>query len=200
MPRKSKKSLAPAWLAVEENMMTWEPMCPTPHQNGFHVARIVHGVLGRHGINPRDVPVHVATKRVYAALKDHCQHDFRGVVEAMAASWRRVGVPEGWEPVEWAVQRYRWLKRPRKAPGTYDTPDQRGLATLLWHTLCYLPPDDKHLSYAATRMLAKHTGWSHQYVAQTLKTMVSNNLLELHQPHTQATSPRYLIVYCPVYR
>ncbi len=200
LPRKSKKPLPAPLLAVEEAVMTWEPMCATPHENGFHLARVVQGALGRAGVNPRKVSPHTAATHVSAALRDHCQHDFKGVVEALAASWGAVGTPEGWHPVEWAVQRFRWVKKPRRAPGAYVTKQQRDMATCLWYTFTHLKPDHNWMVYASLRTIATYTGVSHEYINCTLKLMVQNNLLQVGQKHTQAAATRYLLLHCPVDR
>lgn len=181
------------WLAVETAIMSWMPSTP------FHLARILHGVMGQHDVNPRSIPTFTLARRLRAALSDH-HPPCPGTVEAVVACWGAVYVPEGWNPVQWAVKRYRWVKRPRRAPGCYLTPEQRDLATLLWHVFTYLPPDDEWAVYGSVRELARHAGSNKDYVALTLRQMVSNGLIEIARPHTQATATRYLLRHCPIDR
>lgn len=194
-----KPNLQPVWLSIETAIMAWEPQHPTPHQNAFDLARMAHGLMGQHGINPRSIRPHTAARRIDAMLRDHgkAQH---GITEALAACWNRVGVPEGYEPFQWAVMRFRWLKRPRKAPGSYVTKQQARLATLLWHAFSWLPPDHEGAVYLSCRHIANHTGTNKDYAALTLKEMVRAGILTPHRNHTQATATRYLLRHCPIDR
>lgn len=192
-----KADTGAAWLAVEEAVMghTFTDDCM---RDAFDLCRIAHGLLGQHDLDPFAVSPVKAARRIRAMILDHHGHK-RGVPEGIMATWATIRTPEAWDPVQWAVKRFRWVKRPRRAPGTYLDAEQRALATACWHTLYFLLDGDK-VAYASTRKLALHLSSNKDYVALALRLLTEAGALQIATPATTVYSPRYFLPLLPIDR
>lgn len=152
-----------------------------PERDGFDLARITHGLLGQHGVNPYAIIALHASSRMDGILRRlHPQH-----VEAaihLHAVWRKVVTPEAWHPVAWAAQRYFWTRNPRKAPGRYATASQRRIATAVLHTLNHLPRNEDGEVYASIRDLAHHLGLAKSTLQRTITTLERNHAITTRKP------------------
>ena len=191
-PRKPKKhDLSPAWLAVEEAVMGHQ-FTGDAGVDAFQLCRIAHGLLGQHNVDPFSIAPFQAARRLHAALRDH-HPDVAGVAELVETSWRSVMVPEGYDPVQWAVKRVGWLKRPQMARGKYVTPKQRRLATTIWHTFRLLPKDEHGFAFASCRKLARYVDADFKTVACLLHNLEGAGLLTRKRLESTCCADRFLV-------
>jgi hypothetical protein len=191
-----KPDPSPAWLAIETALMEFRPK-GKPSEDAFTICRIAHGLMGQHDIDPQTIDPVKAARRIYANLTDHCREPFDGVAEAVEWAWPKVVVPEGWNIIQWAVKRFRWVKRPKIAPGRYATPKQREIATMLWYVFDYLPVDEKGLKFASCRDLAKHTGEPQATVGRIIHKLEHANVLRRAEKGSTASCARFEQLKCP---
>lgn len=192
MAKKCRNSdCTPAWLAVEQAIMDHQ-FTGDPEADAFQLCRIAHGLLGQHDIDPFSIAPLKAARRIHAALHDH-HPSVAGVAEAVEGSWRSVVVAEGYDPVQWAVKRVGWMRRPKPAKGQYATPAQRRLATTIWHTFRLLPKDEHGEAYASCRHLALHLGVNMKTVATVLHKLESAGLLERNRLNSTCFADRFLV-------
>ncbi len=160
--------------------------------DAFHLCRIAHGLLGQHDIDPFTIPPLRAARRINAALRDH-HPKVAGVAEAVELAWATVIVAEGFDPVQWAVKRVGWMKRPKPARGHYVTAKQRQLATTLWHTFRLLPKDEHGQAYASCRHLARFIDADFKTIAAILHKLEDAGLLTRNPLQSTCFADRFLV-------
>lgn len=152
-----------------------------PTRDGFAIARIAHGLLGQHGINPYALVQFHVTSHIDAILRRHHPQHVEAALH-LHEVWRRVVTPEAWHPVAWAVQRFCWTRRPRKAPGRYASATQRRIATAVLHTLSYLPRNEDDEVYASIRDLAHYLNLAKTTVQRTITALERNHAITTRKP------------------
>lgn len=160
---------------------------------GFNLARIVQGLLLKHGFEPSRVnQVKLAQSLLMHLTQNAFGYDPEITIEAMVDCWDKIVCPEGYDPVRFAVQKANAQKR--AVPGEYPTDSQKRNATRIWCVLCELPEDDAGNVYVTMRRLGGELGLDKQTICFAVKALERNKVIAVAFKGGQGIANRYKVL------